>query len=94
MATLNSFAPGLGAGADVTIAVSSGFTNGDAVTGCAPRRPTVMEMNPEGRPNQADTGRFVATSFAPVPFTAQAAWSAPLISGETTLDTAATAWFR
>ena len=90
MATLNSFAPGLSAGADVTIAVSSGFTNGDTVTGCAPRRPTVMEMNPEARPPVADEGRFGGAAA----FTAMAAWSAPLITGEGTLDTAATAWFR
>jgi hypothetical protein len=71
--------------------VSSGFTNGDVVTGCAPRRFDNTHVNAISRAPVGDEGRFGGNAA----FTAMAAWSATLITADGTLDAApSTNWLR
>lgn len=84
------------------VAVSSGFTNDDTVSGCAPRRLNQVEAAPLMRVPVRDTGRFTVQSIggpaAPspaldpsAPFTAMAASTATQITVDGVLTAAATA---
>lgn len=78
-------------GGNVDQLVSSGFTNGDVVTGCAPRRKTQNEVLGITRPRVGDEGRFGGNAA----FTAMAAWNTTNAATETTLDgLPATNWLR
>jgi hypothetical protein len=82
MAQLVSLAPAFDGRSTVNVSPSSGITNGDVVTGLAPRRPNQNELLSVTRPPVGDEGRFGGNPA----FTNMAAWNTTNQGVDTTLS--------